>query len=172
MLPVVVAGGVTPTLLEASAEPVGVADSVGVEESLGEAELLGVADSVGGVDSVGGAVSVGAAEPLGHGTGLPVTSKQPVSLALGASDADSDGASEDEALALAVSVADSLGHTSPTAHPLGCAGMRGPLRGDRGGQRHEQQHARGGYGEKGRPTQGRRRSGTVRVHRSRLPMKG
>ncbi|HEY7941830.1 MAG TPA: hypothetical protein VID25_07770 [Candidatus Limnocylindrales bacterium] len=127
VLPVVVAGGVTPTLLEASAEPVGVADPVGVEESLGEADPVGVDDSVGVADSVGGAVSVGAAEPLGHGTGLPVTSKQPVSLALGASDADSDGASEDDALALAVSLADSLGHTSPTAQPVGCAGTRGPF---------------------------------------------
>ena len=69
---------------------------------------------------MGGAVSVGAADPLGQATGLPVTSKQPVSLALGASEADSDGASDAEALALADSLADSDGdsQTAPTAH--GC----------------------------------------------------
>lgn len=108
--PVVVAGGVTPTLLEASADPVGEAELDGVDESLGEADWLGVAESVGGVDSVGGAVSVGAAEPLGQGTGAPVTSKHPVSLALGASEA----------------VADSLGQTAPTAQPLGSAKSIGP----------------------------------------------
>ncbi|MFI5261866.1 MAG: hypothetical protein ACHQZR_04870, partial [Candidatus Limnocylindrales bacterium] len=99
-----VAGGVTPTLLDASAEPVGVA------ESLASVEPVGVAESVGVDDSVGGDDSVGVADSVGQSVGLPVTSKHPLPLGVGCSDAELLGIS--------------VPQTAPTAQ-LGSSGWRG-----------------------------------------------